>query len=138
MNTTDQLSDPNTEEAAALWAARLDGSTLNVSERAELDQWMEAKPAHRTLLSAYCQFSTDLEEKLPVLLATGRVELPPKAAEKSAPKWGLRLAVLGCLAAAAVFLIWSNQTRTQFTNVATPVAERQSLALVDGLSLIHI
>lgn len=133
MKSTDHISDLQTEEAAALWAARLDGSTLNESERAELDLWLEANTANRTLLSAYCQFSTDLEEKLPVLLATGGVELPPSSREKSTPRWGVRLAVFGSLAAAALALVvWTNQPRTQFANIATPVAQRQSLALADG------
>jgi transmembrane sensor len=136
MNSTDHLSDPQTEETAALWAARLDGSTLKESERAELEQWLEAKPSHRTLLSAYCQFSTDLEVKLPVLLATGGIELPSPVPAKSQRRWGIRLAVLGSMAAAAVaFLAWINLPRTQFTNVATPVAERQSLALIDGSTI---
>ena len=73
MNTSDQNYDPVTEEQASLWAARLEGSSLSAADRAALDAWLAEKPVHRVLLSDYCQFSADLEQLLPSLVAAGRV-----------------------------------------------------------------
>ena len=122
------------DESASLWAARLDGSNLSTAAKAELEQWLESDPQHRELLSAYCQFSTDMEEKLPVLLATGGVELPELTASRPAWRWLPWLVSSGLMAAAAafVFLFWSMKPATQLENLATPVAQRQSLELVDG------
>ncbi len=55
------------EEQATLWAARLDGSVLSADQRIALDAWLTADPAHRVLLSSYCQFSADLEQQMPLL-----------------------------------------------------------------------
>ena len=68
--------DPASEEQAALWAARLDGASLTATDRAALDAWLAEDAAHRALLSRYCQFSADLEQQLPLLVAAGAVELP--------------------------------------------------------------
>ncbi|MBI2497024.1 MAG: FecR/PupR family sigma factor regulator, partial [Opitutae bacterium] len=59
--------DPVTDEQASFWAARLDGSVLSAADRTALDAWLAADPAHRAALSAYCQFSADLEQQLPLL-----------------------------------------------------------------------
>ncbi|MFI5337821.1 MAG: FecR/PupR family sigma factor regulator, partial [Opitutales bacterium] len=59
--------DSRTEDQASLWAARLDGSILSADDRMALDAWLAAHPTHRTLLSAYCQFSADLEQQVPLL-----------------------------------------------------------------------
>src|SRR5688572_18134619 len=76
MNSSKQHHDSVADEQAALWAARLDGDTLDRAQRAELDTWLAQKPAHRALLSQYCQFSADLEEQVPALVAAGAVTMP--------------------------------------------------------------
>ena len=58
---------PAAEEQASLWAARLDGSVLSATDRLALDAWLAEDPAHRSLLSHYCQFSADLEQQLPLI-----------------------------------------------------------------------
>lgn len=126
------------DEQASLWAARLEGSVLSAADRIALDAWLAADPAHRALLSAYCQFSADLEQQLP-LLAGIRDELAesPTAAKTarslpwlSRPLWA-GAALLAVAVVAAVFL-WPARPRNQFQNLATPVAHRETVTLADG------
>jgi len=128
---------PDADEQAAWWAARLDGSTLSAADRAGLEQWLAADPAHRLLLTSYCQFSADLEQQLP-LLAGIRDEL---ADSRTAPKttqlhpWLRRPIWAGAalIAAAAVAVVlWPGQPQDQFKNISTPVARRQAVTLADG------
>ena len=129
MNTDFQRLDPTAEDQAALWAARLDGSSLTAADRAALDGWLAEQPVHRTLLSHYCQFSADLEQLLPVLVATGAVELPPDGAPRRAPRWLAWGAGVGLAAAAAtvVLFAWLGRPLTQSENLATPTAQRRAL-----------
>ena len=76
MNNTDSTPEFDAEDQAALWAARLDGSTLSAADRAELEAWLAKDPRHRALLSQYCQFSSDLEDYLPALVGAGAVSMP--------------------------------------------------------------
>ena len=133
MNSFPQCLDPAAEEQAALWAARLDGSSLTATDRTTLDAWLAENPVHRTLLSHYCQFSADLEQKLPVLVAAGAVELPPDSVPRRSRTrlmWGA-----GAMAAAAavmVLMFWLNRPQIQSENLATPMALRKAITLVDG------
>ena len=61
MSSSRPAFNPAADEQASLWAARLDGSVLSAGERVALDTWLSTDPAHRDLLSQYCQFSADLE-----------------------------------------------------------------------------
>lgn len=135
MNTNPSHHTAAAEEAAALWAARLDGSDLSADDHRALQAWLEANPAHRELLSTYCQFSADLEEKLPVLLARGQVDIPNTPIQRHRPRskliwlWGVGT---GLAAACLAVVLWMRPPETQLLNVATPVAQRQSLDLMDG------
>lgn len=130
-------ASPQAEEQAALWAARLDGSTLSAADRTDLNTWLEADPAHRLLLSAYCQFSADLEQQLPLLAGIGDELSEQHTATKTArllprlrrPLWAG--AALTAAAAVAVVL-WLPRPQNQFRNLATTVAQRQELTLADG------
>lgn len=131
MTSSPWYLDPASEEQAALWAARLDGSSLTATDRAALDAWLADDAAHRTLLSRYCQFSADLEQQLPLLVAAGAVELPSTSVRRR-PRW-LQWGAGAVLAAAAVALmLWLERPRTQSENLATPMALRQALTLADG------
>ena len=133
MNRFPETLDPAVDEQAALWAARLDGSTLTAADRTTLDAWLAENPAHRTLLSHYCQFSADLERKLPVLVAAGAVELPSDSVPRRS-----RIRLLwaaGALAAAAAAMVVMHLVappQNQSENLATPMALRQAITLVDG------
>ena len=74
--------NPAADEQASLWAARLDGSVLSAAERIALDAWLAVDPVHRDLLSQYCQFSADLEQKLPALIEASALDLPPASARR--------------------------------------------------------
>lgn len=133
MNSFPQCLDPAAEEQAALWAARLDGSSLTAIDRTTLDAWLAENPAHRTLLSHYCQFSADLEQKLPVLVAAGAVEMPPDSVPRRAGRWlTWGSGALAAAAAVTVLIFWLTRPQTQSENLATPMALRQAITLVDG------
>lgn len=134
MNPSSTRFTPALEKQAALWAARLDGSVLSARDRIALDTWLAANPAHRELLSRYCQFSADLEQQLPALVAASSVELPPLAAPRRPAwlKWTAGAALAAAAAVAVAFTFLAPAPQTQVTNIATPAAQRQTLTLVDG------
>jgi transmembrane sensor len=125
--------DSSAEDEAALWAAKLDGDTLTSAERAALDAWLEQNPAHRRLLSQYCQFSTDLEEQLPTLVIAGAVKMP--AAAKPARRSKARVIWFSTALAAAAALVvgvFATHPAPEPQTVATSVAQRRTLKLADG------
>jgi transmembrane sensor len=135
--TSPHRSHPAAEEQASLWAARLEGGTLDAADRIALDAWLAAAPAHRALLSDYCQFSADLEQVLPELVAAGSVALPPAAAQPARPWFRLSWLTLAggtaLAAAAAVALFFTVATPApKAETLATSVAQRQSFVLSDG------
>jgi transmembrane sensor len=133
MNSFPQCLDPAAEEQAALWAARLDGSSLTAADRTTLDAWLAENPVHRTLLSHYCQFSADLEEQLPVLVAAGAVELPSDSVPRRSRPWlTWGIGALAATAAVVILMFWQTRPQTQSENLATPMALRQTINLVDG------
>ncbi len=128
-------ADSASDEQAALWAARLEGGTLDAADRIALDTWLATTPTHRALLSNYCQFSADLEQLLPALVASGAVKMPTSA-PPSRRRWGflwLTLAggTLAGTAAVALFFTLSPPT-PEVQTLATSVAQRQSFTLNDG------
>jgi transmembrane sensor len=130
---------PSADEQASLWAARLEGSVLSAADRAALDRWLDADPAHRGLLSAYCQFSADLEQQLP-LLAGVRDELAESTTAKDARsspwlRWPALAGATLAAAAALAVILWPGQPQNHFQNLGTPVASRQSHTLADGSTL---
>jgi len=138
MNHSASVPSRSSEDQAALWAARLDGSVLSADDRIALDRWLASDPAHRALLSGYCQFSADLEQQLPLLAGIrDEVEEARTAATSirslpwlSRPLWA-GVALAAAAAVAAVFF-WPAGSQNQFQNLATPVAQRQAVTLVDG------
>jgi transmembrane sensor len=132
MNSSPEPRDVIADEQAALWAARLDGDTLDRAERAELDAWLAQKPAHRRLLSEYCQFSADLEEQIPALVLHGAVAMPAKAPARR--QWTFPRVFSVALAAAAAVAVTAFVVRptSQIQNVAKASAERGAETLVDG------
>jgi transmembrane sensor len=136
MKTSQQHHDSAADEQAALWAARLDGDTLDRAQRAELDAWLAEKPIHRTLLSQYCQFSADLEEQVPALVEAGAVTMPPSAAAPSRRRWKWtfpRLAGVAFAAAAAIAVtVHVALPGPPIQNVSTAPRQRASQTLADG------
>lgn len=132
MNTSTWRLDPAAEEQAALWAARLDGAELSTTDRRALDAWLDEHPTHRALLSQYCQFSADLEPRLLALVESGAVDLPRVPAPDR--RWRNLLWLGGATVATAATValaVWLARPHTQFENIATSMAQRQSLTLVD-------
>jgi len=132
-----KIHSPAAEEEAALWAARLDGSVLTAEQRLALDAWLAADAAHRTLLSHYCQFSADLEQQLPLIEGIREMSAGTLAAPETVTPlpWLRRPMLAGAMltAAAAVALaFWLARPQPQFSNLATPAAQRSALTLADG------
>jgi transmembrane sensor len=131
MNSSHPTHSPAAEEQAALWAAKIDGSSLSGSDHAELETWLAENPAHRVLLSQYCQFSADLEEQVPALVAAGLVTMPAEKPRRPRFAW---FAGLG-LAAAAAVAVGLYVARPQPAGVethVTPIAQRGSFTMPDG------
>jgi len=133
MNTVPSSPDPRVDEQASLWAARLEGSVLSAQDRTALDAWLAENPSHRARLSEYCQFSADLEQHLPELVATGAVQMPTTR-QPSSRRWAIKLMIGSSLAAAAAvaFLFFPSHVATQSTSVMSPLAQRQTITLADG------
>jgi transmembrane sensor len=141
MNSFHQIPDPAAEEQAALWAARLEGSALDAADHAALEAWLAENPVHRTLLSQYCQFSADLEEQLPMLVAAGAVAMPvpppgggPQGKMTARRGRNFKWIARATLAAAALVMLafWFTRPERQSGNFATAAAQRQTITLVDG------
>lgn len=132
MKPAAETYSPDMHETAALWAAKLDGSTLDVADQDSLARWLGENPRHRTLLSDYCQFSADLEPKLAGLHAQGSLQLPRDRPTRSRAirDWFIGSLAMGAAAVALIF--WVGRPTTQFESIATPIAKRQSVELVDG------
>ena len=121
------------EEQASLWAARLDGDTLDRAQRAALDAWLAESPTHRTLLSHYCQLSADLEEQVPAIVASGRMVMPAARTTERRVLTFPRLAGVALAAAAAIAVAFIALRPGQpVENFATAVAQRQTHTLADG------
>ena len=125
--------NPADEEQASLWAARLDsGAPLAPADRVALDAWLANAPAHRELLSSYCQFSADFERKLSAIADLSTLDLPA-ARPRHGSRWGRWAAVTSLAAAAAIaFVALRNSPQDFPRDVVTPVGHRQSLTLADG------
>jgi transmembrane sensor len=132
MNRSKQAPDPDTEEQAALWAARLEGSSLSAADRAALDAWLSGGAARREALSRFREFSADLDELLPALAASGAVAIP--RARPARARWNPWLLSTAGLAAAAlaVAAVWLARPRERFDTVATSVDQRRTFTLADG------
>lgn len=127
-------SNPAAEEQAALWAARLDGSKLSPADQIALDAWLAADASHRALLSHYCQFSADLEEQLPVLVASGAVSMPVEK-KASAPRFAWFAGLATAAAAALAVAFWVGRGEARQGTFVTAQAERQEQVLPDGTRL---
>jgi transmembrane sensor len=132
MNRSPQAPVPDAEDQAALWAARLDGSSLSAADRAELAAWLGGDPGRRSLLEQYCQLSSDLGELLPPLVASGAVVLPRETpVRRRWSPWAV-VAAGGCAAAVAVAAVLFVHPGQRPDTIATSVAQRREFTLADG------
>jgi transmembrane sensor len=132
MNRPLHVSDPAADDQASLWAARLEGSLLTDSDRAELDAWLGGDPARRSLLSRYCSLSAKLDQLVPELAAVGAIDLP---ADRAEPRLGWnpwKVATAGmALAALAAGAVWVGLGERP-ENLSTPAGQRGAFTLSDG------
>lgn len=112
---------------------------MSPPDRLEFERWLAADPLHRELLSTYCQFSADLEQHLPALVAAGAVTMPdvdraPTRPTRRVGAWGW-LTGSGLVAAAltvAVVMFSSDRGTGAPLSLATPLAQRETVTLDDG------
>ncbi|HEY1791335.1 MAG TPA: FecR domain-containing protein [Opitutaceae bacterium] len=126
----ERISDPEADDAASLWAARLEGGRLTPAERAELGAWLSGDASRREALGAYCAFSARLDGALAELVDSGAV-LPPAGAPRRASwvPWSLAGGGLAAAAALAVVLVAGRSGRE---DLSTPVGKLGSFTLSDG------
>ena len=133
MNSSPESISPAIDAAAALWAARLEGGTLDAADRNALDAWLAASPVHRAALSSYCQFSADLEVQLPALVAAGRVAMPAPAPRRSSSfKWIAASALTAAAAVAFTLYLSRPAAAPSPQSITTAIAQRQAVTLADG------
>lgn len=125
------------EEAAALWAARLEAGPLSAAALGEFETWLAGHPDRRQLVADYCEFAADVGRLLPVLAAEGR--LPAGSAGAARPRAHRRFtafALGGALATAAtiaLFVVLGRAPRAPLPQeFATAAVQRHSLTLADG------
>jgi transmembrane sensor len=133
MNRPHTVPDPETEDQASLWAARLEGSTLGAAERAELEAWLAGGPDRREALARFCRFSAELDRIVPALVESGSIEVRHEDAPRRAAfnPWKLATAglVAAALAVAVVRLAWPGMRPE---TLVAPAGERQTFTLADG------
>jgi len=131
MNTTDDV--PNrADEEASLWAAKLDGGDLGPAEQAELEAWLAAGPDRRELLGSYCDVSVDLDQLLPELARSGRLERPASGRPSGRRTLGWLAAGAACAAALAAAFLWMGLPGARPETISAPVAQRRAFTLADG------
>jgi transmembrane sensor len=133
MNQPRPSSGSDVNGQAALWAARLDGSTLRPSDRAELEAWLADDRERGELLSQYRDLSSDLGIVLPALAAAGSIAPPPRTAAPSRRSWAPGWIAAGAIACALVAAaVWLGRPGPQAESIATVAAQRRSFTLSDG------
>jgi transmembrane sensor len=131
MNPNRPTFDPEAEDRAALWAARLDGSALSEPERDALNEWLEKDPARADLLAGYRQLGVDLEALLPELAEAGRLPAPEDRAA-APPRRGMLLFWGGAVAAAAAAVLWLAPPGGRAERIETTSSQRKVFTLADG------
>lgn len=129
---------PQTDHEAATWALRLERGELSAEEKAALEAWLRCDPVHRGLLSGYGKFCAELDEQLLAMLpppvevfSRGRSEMGEGENGTPRSRWWVPATALAA-AAALVVGLWIAWPRGGVEAFATPVAQRQTLALADG------
>ena len=135
MKPSSNSSAQSIEEQASLWATRLEDGNLTEPQCTELDAWLAAGPGHREALAEYCQISSNLDQLLPELVASGGVTpIGDTATTKpSTPtRWWWVGAGLAAAASLAFFFTPPPSPVGQPERIATAIAERRSISLSDG------
>jgi transmembrane sensor len=133
MSRSTHAPDPESEDQASLWAARLEGSVLTDIDRAALDAWLAGDPVRREILSSFCSLSAKLDVAVPELAAAGSIEVPP-ARERPRGAWNpWKLATAGMAAAALVaVVVVLGRSGGSSEDLSTPAGQRGSFTLSDG------
>jgi len=132
MNGTHSNFDENTEDEAALWAARLEGAELTPRERADLASWLAGGPARSEALSGFCRLSQRLDRAVSELVASGAIEI--REPEQIRARLGPGRLLAAGLAAAALALgcVWFLGQSGRAESFSAPAGQRQTFTLSDG------
>ncbi len=131
------IPDPADEDAAALWAAKLEAGPLSPAALDAFETWLAGAPDRRELVAEYCEFAADIGRLLPVLAAEGRLPADPQPSAAPRKRGRLTAFALGGLAAAAAavavfFVVRPAPATFAPQQFATAAAQRHSLTLADG------
>jgi transmembrane sensor len=133
MTRSNEIKDPDSDEQAALWAARLECAVLTPDQSAELEAWLAGNPARRAVLSGYCVLSAKLDRAVPELAARGLVSMPARRAPQRIGWSPLRIAMAGLVAAAlTASVVWFGRDSGRPEKIAAAVGQRRSFTLADG------
>ena len=128
--------DPSDEEAASLWAAKLETGPLSATDLHAFETWLAAAPGRRELVVEYCDFAADVGRLIPVLAAEGRLPAGSSPSRARRPRGRLAAFALGGLtavaAAVAVFFAVRPAGAESPQELATAAGQRHSLTLADG------
>jgi transmembrane sensor len=130
MSATGDTPEPDTEEQASLWAARLECAALPEEQQAELEAWLAGEPGRRALLSQYCALSAKVERGALELAAAGSFQARPARSRGWTP---LQLGFAGLAAALlALAVVWHPPGPGRPERIAAAAGERRSFTLEDG------
>lgn len=115
-------------EAAALWAARLEGGGMTDEHRSELSAWLNAAPEHLEELSRYRAVSAEISPKLPVIFESLDLRAPQSHTLRRR-RWRTALVATGLAATLLAGAFWLAPKGEHYQTAA---GERRTVRLADG------
>ncbi len=139
MTSPHAIPNPADEDAAALWATKLEAGPLSAADLHSFEAWLAGDSGRRALVAEYCEFAADVGRLVPALATEGRLPAEPQSPGGARKRSRLTAFALGGLVAtaAAVLAVFiavrpavSDPSAPQ--QFATTAAQRHSLILADG------
>ncbi|HLP08805.1 MAG TPA: FecR domain-containing protein [Opitutaceae bacterium] len=129
---------PGDEEAASLWAVKLEAGPLSSAELRDFETWLAAATGRRELVADYCEFAADVGHLLPLVATADRLSAAasptttPRRSRGRLAAWALGGLVASAAAIAVFFASGPTPASTAPQHFATPAAQRHSFTLADG------
>jgi transmembrane sensor len=128
---------PSDEEAASLWAAKLETGPLSATDLRAFETWLAGAPSRRELVADYCEFAADVGRLIPQLAAEDRLPAEPQIPRAARKRSRFTVFAIGGLVAAAASVAVFLAVRPAGDDaapelIATAASQRHSLTLADG------
>jgi len=121
--------DPEVEETASLWAARLRAGNLKPEQAREFREWLQLSPRHGACFESYCADSASIDASLLVLKSEGLALEAERGERRSSPRAiGWIAGGLAVAAAAVAVLLWPASAQVY----QTLPGDRNTVTLEDG------